>query len=131
MINGGRNVKLKREFIELKNFNKQIHVPFKMYADFECFLKGVDCGIDNDCYSYIKKYQDHIACSFAYTVLCVDSKFSKDIVLYRGKNAVLKFIMSIFKEYGYCKRVMKKHFNENLFMAAEQNEELIVGFVVN
>ena len=28
-----------------------------------------------------------------------------------------------FKEYGYCRSVMKKNFNQNLVMTAEQNEE--------
>ena len=86
-------------------------------------LKGWDSGIHNDCFSYTSKYQDHIPCSFAYKLGCVDGKFSKDVVLYRGKNAVYKFIQSIFREYSYCRRVMKKHFNNNLVMAAEQNEE--------
>ena len=27
----------------------------------------------------------------------------------KGKNAVFRFIMSIFKEYEYCRSVMKKH----------------------
>ena len=92
LINGGQNVKLEKRFIEFKIFNRQIPVPFKIYADFECLLKSVDCGFDNDCFSYTKKYQDHIPCSFAYKLVCVDDKFSKDIVLYRGKNAVLKVI---------------------------------------
>ena len=39
------------------------------------------------------------------------------------KNAVLKFIECIFKEYDYCKSVMKKHFNKKLVMTAEENEE--------
>ena len=39
------------------------------------------------------------------------------------KNAVFKFTQCIFKEYGYCRSVMKKHFNENLVLTAEQNEE--------
>ena len=43
--------------------------------------------------------------------------------MYRGKNAVFKFINCIFKEYDYCKNVIKKHFNKNLVMTAEQNEE--------
>ena len=34
----------------------------------------------------LKKDQDHIPCSFAYKVVCVDDKFSKPIVLYRGEN---------------------------------------------
>ena len=86
-------------------------------------LKNVDSGINNDCFSYNSKYQEHIPCSFAYKLVCVDDKFCKDVVLYREKNAVLKFISCIFKEHEYCKRVMKKHFNKNLVMTAEENEE--------
>ena len=44
-------------------------------------------------------------------------------MLYRGKNTVFKFIKCIFKEYGYCRSVTKKHFNKNLVMTAEENEE--------
>ena len=55
--------------------------------------------------------------------MCINDKYSKDIVLYRGKNAVFKFIQCIFKEYNYCKGIMKKHFNNNLVISAEQNEE--------
>ena len=53
-INKGPNVKLEKRFIEFKNFNRQI---------------PVDCGIDNDCFSYTRKYQDHVPCSFAYKVV--------------------------------------------------------------
>ena len=38
---------------------------------------------------------------FAHKVVCIDNKFSKDIVLFRGKNAVFRFIKCIFREYGY------------------------------
>ena len=40
------------------------------------------------------------------------------------KNAVFKFTQCIFKEYGYCRSVMKKHFNKNLVLTAGQNEEV-------
>ena len=123
LIKGGQSVKLEKGFVEFKNYNKQIPAPSKIYADFECLLKNVDCGINNDCFSYTGKYQDHLPCSFAYKLVCVNDKFSKDIVLYRGKNAVYKFIQSIFKEYSHFRSVMKKHFNKNLIMSAEQNEE--------
>ena len=36
VINGGQNVKLEKGFTEFKNFNRQIPVPFKIHADFEC-----------------------------------------------------------------------------------------------
>ena len=123
MINSEQNVKLEKGFIEFKNYLRQISVPIKIYADFECLLKGCNSGIHNDSFSYTSKYQDHISCSFAYKLVCVDDKFSKDVVLYRGKNAVYKCIQSIFREYSYYRRVMKKHFNKNLVMTAEQNEE--------
>ena len=42
--------------------------------------------------------------------------------MYRGKDAVNKFIKSILKEYNYCRSVVKKHFNKNLIMSAEENE---------
>ena len=72
IINGVQNVKLEKGFIEFKNYSRQIPVPFKIYADFECLLKSCDVGVDNDCLAYIKQYQDHIPCSF-------DDKFSKDV----------------------------------------------------
>ena len=41
--------------------------------------------------------------------------------MYRGKDAVNKFIKSILKEYNYCRSVARKHFNKNLMMSAEEN----------
>ena len=70
-----------------------------------------------------KKYQDHSHCSFAYKLVCVDDKFNKPIVLYRGENATYKFIEAVLEEYEYCKEVMKKHFNKNLIVMTEEEEE--------
>ena len=55
--------------------------------------------------------------------MCVDDRYSKDVVLYRGKNAIFKFIQSIFNEYSYCRSVMKKHFNKNFIMSADEEKE--------
>ena len=123
LINVGQKIKLEKGFIEFKNYSKQIPVPFKIYAELESILKGCDVGIDNDCFRYTRKYQNHILCGFAYKVVCVHNKYSKDVVLYRGKDAVSKFIRSIFQECSYCRKAMK-HFNKNLIMTPEQNEEI-------
>ena len=72
--------------------------------------------------SYTEKYQTHIPCSFAYKVVCVDNKVSKDVIIYRGKNAAYEFIEAILKEYDYCKKIMKKHFNKNLVMSVDEEE---------
>ena len=46
----------------------------------------------------------------------------RPIVIFRGKNAAFKFIETILKEYEYCKKVMKKHFNKNLPMTEEEGQ---------
>ena len=94
-INGAQSVRLEKRKIEFKNYFKQVPVPFKIYVDFECNLNSVESYES----SYSKKYQDHIACSFGYKLVCVDDKFSKPIVVFRGENAAFKFFEAILKEY--------------------------------
>ena len=57
--------------------------------------------------SYTEKYQDHIPFSFPFKVACVDNKFSKKVVFYRGSHAVYRFIKAILEEYDYCKNDKK------------------------
>ena len=45
-----------------------------------------------------KKYQDRIPCSFAYKVVCIDDRFTKPIIVYRGENAAYEFIKAILRE---------------------------------
>ena len=66
-------------------------VPFKIYADFECNLKDTET-YEGVC---IKKYHDRVPCSYAFKVSCKDNRFSKPIVVYRGKNVAYKFIKAI------------------------------------
>ena len=114
VINGKQNVKLGKGSISFKNYSKQLQATFKIYADYECILRPTSSKkVSNKNGSYTEKYQNHIPCSFAYKVVCVDNKFSKNVVRYRGKNPAYKFIEVILKEYDYCKRIMKKHFNKN------------------
>ena len=117
-INGVQSVRLEKGTIGFKNYFKQIPVPFKIYADFECNLKSDE--INEGFYS--KKYQDHVPCSFACKLVCVDNNFTKAIVVFRGENAAYEFIEKILKEFEYCKKVMKKHFNKNLIMSEEEEQ---------
>ena len=41
-INSKQSVKLEEGIIKFENYLKQIPVPFKIYADFECNLKSVE-----------------------------------------------------------------------------------------
>ena len=105
-INGKQSVKLRSGSIKFQNCFKQIAVPFKIYADFESVLKGVQSNDRSNSTSYTEKYQVHIRSSFAYKVICIDDKFSKPVVLYIGKVAVNKFIEAILEEYDYCKKII-------------------------
>ena len=131
IINGKQNVKLGKGSISFKNYSKKLPVPFKIYADFECILSATLSkrvkSSDKNNGSYTEKYQVHVPCSFAYKVVCVDNKFSKDVVLYRGKIAAYKFIEATPKEYKYCRKVIKKHFNKNLIMTTEEEEKFQLG----
>ena len=118
-INGAQSVKLEKITTEFENLFKQIPVPLKICADFESNLEGVEIYED----SYSKKYQSHNPCSFAYKVVCIDNGFIKPIAVFKGKNAVCKFIKGILEEYEYCKKLMKKHFNKNLIMSEKEEEQ--------
>ena len=61
-----------------------------------------------------------ITCSFACQLVCVDNKFSKPDVLCKGENAAYNFIKMMLEEFGYCKKVMKKHFNKSLTMSEKE-----------
>ena len=69
---------------------------------------------------YTEKYQDHVPCSFAYKVVCVDDRFTKLIVVYRGENAAYEFIKAIPKEYKFCRKEINKHFFKKLIVNEEE-----------
>ena len=79
---------------------RQIPAPFKIFADFECILKNCDNSVDNKCFSYTRKCQSHVSCSFAYKVVCVDDDFSKKLYCTEEKmlsrNLLNQFLMSTF-----------------------------------
>ena len=117
-INGKQSVKLEEGIIKFENCFKQIPVPSKIYADFECNFKKVKCNEG----SYTEKYQDHIPSSFAYKVVFIDDKFTKPTIIYRDKNAAYEFIRAILEEYEYCKKIMEEYFNKNLIMTEEEED---------
>ena len=60
-INGAQSVRLEKGTIEFKNYFKQIPVPFKIYADFECNLERVE--------SYEGSYSKNIKITFLVVLL--------------------------------------------------------------
>ena len=85
---------------------------------------------DKDRRSYTEAYQAHEDCGYGYKVVCCyDDKDSKYTCIYRGENAVYKFMEKMLEEVKYCKTVIKKHFNKPLVMTEvdEQNFKTMDG----
>ena len=94
-INGKQSVNLEKGTIEFQNYSKQIPVPFKIYADFECNLRGVESY--EGCYT--KKYQDHVPCSFAYKMFVLMIGLLSQLLFMEVKmqfvNLLKQFLRSI------------------------------------
>ena len=112
IINGKQAIEMpkKGSSIKFKNFHHQLSVPFVIYADFEAINQKICSCQPDDRKSYSEKYQKHVDCSYAYKlVCCYDDKFSKPIQVYRGENAVYKFLEAVLKEVEYCEKTKKEH----------------------
>ena len=110
-INGAQSVRT----IEFKNYFKQIPVPFKIYANFECNLKSVE--------NYKGSHSKSIKITFL--VVLFTSLFELMINLLSQQlflEVKTLLIETILKEYEYCKKVTKKQFNKNLIMSEEEEK---------
>ena len=91
-----------------------------IYADFESITEKISGCQPSDRQSYTEKYQRHTACSFGYKVVChYDKKFSKDVVIYRGDDAITKFIKPMFEKVENCQKIMRENFNKPLQMTKQ------------
>ena len=126
-INGAQAINMPKQgenMLKFNNFHKQLPVPFVIYADFKAITKKVqgceqseEMKKDKDMRSYTEAYQTHKDCGYGYKVVCCyDDKYSKYTPIYRGENAVYKFMEKMLEEVEYCKAVIKKRFNKPLVM---------------
>ena len=91
-INGQQSVNLEEGIIEFKNYFKQLPVPFKIYADFECNLRDVEI--------YEGSYTKNIMKMFLVVMLvCIDDRFTTSTVVSRGEHAAYEFIKPILEEH--------------------------------
>ena len=140
LINGVQAIQLPKVIIDkdgkehipnvyFKNYHKQLAVPFVIYADFESLTEKISTCKPSDEKSYTEKYQRHTSCSFGYKVVChYDKKYSKDTVIYRGRdstseNAVSKFLQCMLLEVEDCQKVTRENFNKPLRMTKKDEKE--------
>ena len=66
--------------------NRAEKIPFIVYADFEAFTKNILTCTPNQKKSFTKQYQYHQPSGFCFKIVCFDSQFDQEIVLYRAQN---------------------------------------------
>ena len=109
--------------VYFKNHHKTLPVPFGIYADFECTTEKVSSCQPSDRKSYTQQYQKHTASSFGYKVVChYDKKYSGDVVIYRGKDCIQKFMKCMFEEVKNCQSIIRDNFNRPLKMTGEDEK---------
>ena len=112
LINDTQAVKYETGIIKFKNYEKQIPIPFKIYADTECLLKRINISEGK----YTKLYQKHIPNSIGAKLVCIDNRFTLPTIIFEGKKCINEFIKWIFEKQKYCNQIITNHFNKNLKM---------------
>ena len=85
--------------VYFKNYHKGLEAPSIIYVDFEAINEKVHrCQLNND-KSYTESYRKHKDYGYGYKIVCCyDDKYSKPVQIYRGENAVHKFMEKMLKQ---------------------------------
>ena len=115
LINGTQAAIYEKGKIKFKNFDKEIPIPFKIYADTEFLLKWIDIKEGK----YTKLYQEHTPNSICAKLVRIDNRFTLSTIIFEGKNCVNKFIKWVFEQQKYCNQIVNNHFNKKLKITTE------------
>ena len=115
LINDTQAVKYETGIIKFKNYEKEIPIPFKIYADTECLFKRINISEGK----YTKLYQKHIPNSIGAKLVCIDNRFTLPTIIFEGKNCINNFIKWIFTQQERINQIINNHFNKKLKMTIE------------
>lgn len=101
-IHGPQKVELpisgKNDTLEFSDYEKQLRIPFVIYADVECPNVKVEACASNPQQSHTTTTSLLQPISFGYKVVCQNPKYTKPAVIYRGTDASQKLIECLLKE---------------------------------
>ena len=120
---GAQRIELPNEdnaSLYFKDYHKQLKVPFVIYADFESVTAKIDSATPDPTKSSTEKYQHHLPCGFSYVVVSEAEKYNKPPVVYRGKDAVDKFLACLEAEQQYIEK--KLSFIEPMRIETEEEQ---------
>ena len=104
--------------IKVTNYERQVPIPFKIYADTECFLKRTNSYKGE----YTIKYQEHFPNSIGAKLVCIDDRFILLSIIFKGKDCINKFITWVLDKQKWTKQITKQYFNKRLIMTNEDEE---------
>lgn len=106
--------------LKFENYNKQLKVPFVVYADFESILKPIDTVEPNPQKKFTIKTCEHEPHSFAYYIKCsYDDKLSK-FQTYRGPDAAAIFMQNLETDVRNLYKDHLKHIKPMFAMSQQQ-----------
>ena len=111
-------VKYETGTIKFKKFDKQIRIPFKVYAETECFIKRVNINK----VGCTKLYQKHVPNSIGAKLLSIDDRFTLATKIFTGSSCGKEFPQWVFEQQKYCNKIINEHFNKKLKMSTENEE---------
>ena len=102
-INGCQTIKYESGTIKFTNYNKQIPIIFKIYANTECFLKRTNSKKGE----YTIKNREHIPNSIDAKLVCINERFILSSVIFNGKDCIKKFIAWVLDKKRWTKKQLK------------------------
>ena len=121
LINGCQAVNYESETIKFTNYEKQVPIPFKIYADTEFFLKrtnsytGEHKNIKNN--KMLRTFSNSIGAK----LVCIDDRFTLPVITFKVKNCINKFIWWVINQNKRIKEIITNHFNNELITTAQDD----------
>lgn len=106
-------------FVSFKNYQRQMTVPFIIYADFECYPKKMDTCQPDPERAYNKTYQMHQPPGFSYRIKYTQGDY-KNLVVHFGKDAAKTFVKSIKREIS---EIAKFYESKILMVRTDKDKE--------
>ena len=101
LINGSQVVKYESATKKFTNYNKQIPILSKIYADTECFLTGTK-SYEGE---HTIKYQEYIPNSVGSKLVCIDDRFTLPSIIFKGEDCINKFITWVLDNQKWTKKI--------------------------
>lgn len=94
--------------IKFTKIEKQLRLPFVIYADFEsCLIKNHHAERDGNS-SWTEKFEEHQACSFSIHTVSSDKRFFSKPIMYFGEDAGEVFLNTVTAEIKKIRSFLRK-----------------------